>query len=471
MPPKGSKGKKKATGHARKPADDEPSDTLDRLEARMAALEDETPEQRDARLARLFGPADARPYPLDGPGPQETVGQRLHAACYWYCLAISSVADHLARGRALQHGDAATLRWEHEDIAALQAMDCDPWFFAKGFWRNRAIQTVPAYLWEPSWERQPPRLDVEGEAGGAGWRFKSVLSRPARGEDVDAVLAVGDADCIVFMAGVDPVELFGGMLEATPLGSLRFDGIRFRADVARRMAKYNGPDAFKAELENWRIDLRERIRAAEWEEVGQQARAMFQALVNTVEANKQESDDDSGAGAGGPPAPEIDRSGPYPVPLGATWSAVRIHIVSGEAARVKVGDGPWLEFHMSAMGLAYKQNTSKETVEWVLLLVLARNYGQLTWDSGEANANNKQRIVRLRKALRTFMGISEDPIPHTKGEGYKVSFTLRDCRPGDAGEAPKCRMCATPIIYEDSSYPGLCEECSPSTLSDGRRKE
>ena len=77
-----------------------------------------------------------------------------------------------------------------------------------------------------------------------------------------------------------------------------------------------------------------------------------------------------------------------------------------------------------AMGDGRKKNAEPDE-QWNLLIAFAENNGVLTWDSKQANRNNKKRKEKLSLRLREFFVIDDEPFqPLPRGRGWKARFTV-----------------------------------------------
>jgi hypothetical protein len=67
----------------------------------------------------------------------------------------------------------------------------------------------------------------------------------------------------------------------------------------------------------------------------------------------------------------------------------------------------------------------RNRVNYQGLILLGMAQGRKT---STAEKKNTKRVERLRKSLRANLGITDDPLPYTRGKGWEPSFTVRDSR-------------------------------------------
>ena len=132
----------------------------------------------------------------------------------------------------------------------------------------------------------------------------------------------------------------------------------------------------------------------------------------------------------------------FPTPEGSIWDDVVFHVINNEEIRVAVNSIS-KKYNYKEMGFSNKRTKDKIPIEaWSLLTAgFAINKGVINWDSGlEAKRQDtlKHQLSNLRKKLKEFMGIDDDPISKwSKTKGYKLKIRIYDKRDN---------------IQEDSSY-------------------
>jgi len=101
--------------------------------------------------------------------------------------------------------------------------------------------------------------------------------------------------------------------------------------------------------------------------------------------------------------------------------------ISNEAIKVRAR-GQLREYRFNQIGFE-NQISGKPNRLWLLLQAFGLRGGQLSWQdlsSTGMTANQVQsNVKRLRKILRNFMGIENDPFhPYRKVKAYEAKFTL-----------------------------------------------
>jgi len=109
------------------------------------------------------------------------------------------------------------------------------------------------------------------------------------------------------------------------------------------------------------------------------------------------------------------------------WEEVSIAFISNEAIKVRAR-GQLREYRFNQIGFE-NQISGKPNRLWLLLQAFGLRGGQLSWQdlsSTGMTANQVQsNVKRLRKILRNFMGIENDPFhPYRKVKAYEAKFTL-----------------------------------------------
>ncbi len=117
----------------------------------------------------------------------------------------------------------------------------------------------------------------------------------------------------------------------------------------------------------------------------------------------------------------------FPSPPDLCWEEVSIAFVSDTEIKVRARD-QIKKYRFDHIGFKNKKN-GKPNILWWLLRVLAEKGGELSWDNSgnyesPLNPNQVQsNVKRLRKILRNFMGIEDDPFePYNQVKAYQTRF-------------------------------------------------
>jgi hypothetical protein len=118
----------------------------------------------------------------------------------------------------------------------------------------------------------------------------------------------------------------------------------------------------------------------------------------------------------------------FPTPPEGTWEQVRI-VWAEDGATVTVGVAH-KRYGFAEMGFGNKQKKQHAPdAYWKFLGLLAHFRGRLSWEtegvSQQGKDNVKAKISVIRKRLRAFFGIPDDPFwPYSKQDGYVTRFTI-----------------------------------------------
>lgn len=112
---------------------------------------------------------------------------------------------------------------------------------------------------------------------------------------------------------------------------------------------------------------------------------------------------------------------PFKIPAGTTWQNIVIQFINSDTVNIQVA-GRSHQTGYADMGFVDKR-TSKPTIQWGLLLVLAKNGGLLSATSGDARDKYKKHKQLLSDKLKDYFDIEPDPFEPYKG-GYKTKITL-----------------------------------------------
>ncbi len=121
---------------------------------------------------------------------------------------------------------------------------------------------------------------------------------------------------------------------------------------------------------------------------------------------------------------------PIPTPAGTTWDHLTLRIIDDEHVEVVAGERQERR-RFDAMGMLDRRKKEPEpNSAWTLLLILARNHGELSWSDSGASDNARAHMKLLRGALRAvFPGLDGDPIgDYKKDRRWKTRFVLTDLR-------------------------------------------
>ena len=121
----------------------------------------------------------------------------------------------------------------------------------------------------------------------------------------------------------------------------------------------------------------------------------------------------------------------FPTPPGTSWEQVAITITADLDGAVATAGSVTEPVTPDQMGMAYVRNPVKFTEDWKTLLLLSA-HGRVTTEDSEAQFITPKRVERLKKKLRQFFGIDEDPFkPYRRVESddsYDAEKGLLDRR-------------------------------------------
>lgn len=116
----------------------------------------------------------------------------------------------------------------------------------------------------------------------------------------------------------------------------------------------------------------------------------------------------------------------FPAPPNTVWNMVKIQFVSKDSVRISV-ESIHRRYTFAEMGFKDNRKGDLPDTQWEVLRYLAKNNGELSWQKETAMPNAQKRIQEIRKRLRTFMGIKEDPFfPYRENKSYKTKFNIED---------------------------------------------
>ena len=120
----------------------------------------------------------------------------------------------------------------------------------------------------------------------------------------------------------------------------------------------------------------------------------------------------------------------FPTPAGVGWSNVSIDVVSKDSIRVRAGE--ITKTYMGAqIGFLDKRRGDMLNGQWDLLTEFAETDGTLSWNHSSARRGKKKSVQALNLILKSFFGLSDNPIGHyRKDVGWVFRAKIRDCRGG-----------------------------------------
>jgi hypothetical protein len=112
----------------------------------------------------------------------------------------------------------------------------------------------------------------------------------------------------------------------------------------------------------------------------------------------------------------------FPTPPGTSWEQVHIRFITQHQIHIHVGDkSGTYEFSHMAMGDGRKKDEEPDE-QWRLLIAFAENDGVITWDSKQADRNNKKRKETLSLRLREFFSLDDEPFHALpRGRGWVIA--------------------------------------------------
>jgi hypothetical protein len=112
---------------------------------------------------------------------------------------------------------------------------------------------------------------------------------------------------------------------------------------------------------------------------------------------------------------------PFKIPAGTTWQNIIIQFTDSNYVNIQVA-GHSHPTGYADMGFVDKR-TSKPTIQWALLSLLAKGGGELPNSSNDVSDNYKKHKQLLSEKLKGYFNIEADPFEPYKG-GYKTKITL-----------------------------------------------
>lgn len=111
------------------------------------------------------------------------------------------------------------------------------------------------------------------------------------------------------------------------------------------------------------------------------------------------------------------------------WQGIEILFISDHRLQIKVNGKSMETLNFTEFGFA-DGRTHIPNKAWELLLVLAEQRGTIRDGKvvGEPWSKVEKRIQDIRRVLRVYFGLSDDPIPFVEGTGYQTLFKIK-CTP------------------------------------------
>jgi hypothetical protein len=112
-------------------------------------------------------------------------------------------------------------------------------------------------------------------------------------------------------------------------------------------------------------------------------------------------------------------------PPGTRWQDVTIRFITQDQVHVQVGNVSDV-FDFVQMGMQdRRKNPAQPDGRWALLVDFARGRGVARWSATSENRKRQKQKEGLRKVLRTFFGISDDPFePLDDHRGWRARFRV-----------------------------------------------
>jgi hypothetical protein len=113
----------------------------------------------------------------------------------------------------------------------------------------------------------------------------------------------------------------------------------------------------------------------------------------------------------------------FPTPPGTRWRDVTIRFLTQHQVHVQVGHVAGA-FHFTQLGMQDgRKNPIEPDMRWGLLVDFAEGGGIVRWRTTTENRSRQKQKEGLRKVLRAFFGIDEDPFdPLEDRHGWRARF-------------------------------------------------
>ena|SRR3989344_4458054 len=114
---------------------------------------------------------------------------------------------------------------------------------------------------------------------------------------------------------------------------------------------------------------------------------------------------------------------PHILPSGTIWENITMQFLDDEKVFIKAYKYEYTADYKE-FGCKDRRN-QKPDLQWILLRILSKNRGEISWKSAEAKDNIKKLKERLSKKLKYYFAIDYDPFwPYKSGKSYKIKITL-----------------------------------------------
>ena len=126
------------------------------------------------------------------------------------------------------------------------------------------------------------------------------------------------------------------------------------------------------------------------------------------------------------PAPAVTTSAVTPKNSAAKkWQSIEILFLSDHRIQIRVNGKSMESRNFAEFGFADRR-TQNANKAWELLRVMAEERGIIRDGKavGEDWSKVEKRIQEIRKVLREYFGLTDDPIPFVEGTGYQSRFKI-----------------------------------------------
>ncbi|CAK0767740.1 conserved hypothetical protein [uncultured Gammaproteobacteria bacterium] len=131
-------------------------------------------------------------------------------------------------------------------------------------------------------------------------------------------------------------------------------------------------------------------------------------------------------------APEITQLGSmdhFPTPSGASWEHFTFEFLGDQAMLVRCkGVQQPRQLEPEHLGMKNQIN-GKPTQQWIILMALAVDGGQLSWRNKNDNSKLKAQKQALSKKLKQYFLLDDEPVPWKRNlSSFETRFVLRQYR-------------------------------------------
>lgn len=124
------------------------------------------------------------------------------------------------------------------------------------------------------------------------------------------------------------------------------------------------------------------------------------------------------------PQKEKQHIQPLQMPEGTRWEDIKLVFIDRQTVNIYLKGKHYCKKSYIEMGFKDKR-TAKPIESWHTLENSSGTDGIINYPGGEKGIWEK-KISTLRKKLQVCFGITDDPLPYIKKEGYKTRFTITD---------------------------------------------